>query len=82
MHDEDWYEQYEAAKQALENAVAGFFLTHPEYLPPGQRSASRYTLQLLDFGHLKALEDAMQEASRQPQQTNHHEQGNHTVSAN
>ncbi len=59
----DWYAHYEAARQELENVVVGFLLTHPEYLPPGQRSVSRYTLELLDLNQLRAIEAAMREAS-------------------
>jgi EmrB/QacA subfamily drug resistance transporter len=63
VNQDNWYERYEAAKQNLENVVVAFLLAHPEYLPASQRSVSRYTLQLLEQGQLKALEDAMQEAS-------------------
>jgi EmrB/QacA subfamily drug resistance transporter len=58
-----WYTRYEAAKQEMENAVVGFLLTHPEYLPAGQRSVSRFTLELLDQHQFRAIEAAMREAA-------------------
>lgn len=59
----DWFARYETAKQEMENAVVGFLLTHPEYLPEGQRSVSRFTLELLDLHQFRAIEAAMREAA-------------------
>jgi EmrB/QacA subfamily drug resistance transporter len=66
----DWYGRYQAARHDMENAVVGFLLTHPEYLPPGQRSVSRFTLELLDMRQFQAIEAAMREASLREHGTN------------
>ena len=60
---DQWYERFMASRHDMENVVVSFFLAHPEYLPPGQRSASRFTLDLLDrqFG---GLEEAMRQADQ------------------
>ncbi len=64
----DWYHRYQEARQELENAVAGFLLSYPEYLPPGKQSAIRYTLELLDINQLRAIEDAMRQAIQADEQ--------------
>ncbi len=75
LTDADWYSRYETARHDMENAVVGFLLTHPEYLPPGQRSVSLFTLELLDLHQFKAIEAAMREASLR-------EHGSSSVTAN
>jgi EmrB/QacA subfamily drug resistance transporter len=56
-----WLARYEAAQQDLENAVTSFLIAHPEYLPPGQQSISRFTLHLLDRRQFHEIEAAMRD---------------------
>ncbi len=55
--------RYEQAKQDLEDVIAAFYLTHPNYLPPGQRSAIRQTMDLMQLDRLDVVERAMSEVA-------------------